>query len=494
MLTPNLTINQASTMLRSGEVSSVELVQAFIDQIDQYEPSLHTFLHLEKDHALATARSADQLLNSGIDTAPLLGIPIGVKDNIHVQGMPTTCGSKMLEGYSPPFEATAISQLRQAGAIVVGKTNMDEFAMGSSTENSAYGGTYNPWNIDYVPGGSSGGSAAALASGFVLGALGSDTGGSVRQPASLCGVCGLKPSYGRISRYGLVAFGSSLDQIGLFARTAHDIALLLKAAEGKDPQDATSRSSAPIDFQPLSSLAGIRIGWLEDTLDSCTVSVKQAVQAALAEMENLGAELIPIRLECMDMALPAYYLIASAEASANLARFDGLRYGKRQADDTFTNATIRSRSRYLGPEVKRRIMLGTFALSAGYAERYYYKAQRLRERIAADFEEVFGRLDAIVSPTSPNTAFKVGAIVHDPIEMYRQDVFTLAVNLAGICGLSIPCGFDSLGLPIGVQLIGPQGRDELLLQVADTYQQATVWHLQRPDMALLSNHRKEETQ
>ena len=405
--------------------------------------------------------------------------------------MPCTCGSRILEGFVPFYNATVVERLRALGAVVLGKTNTDEFAMGSSTENSAFGPTRNPWDLTRVPGGSSGGSAAAVASDMALGALGSDTGGSVRQPAALCGVVGLKPSYGRVSRYGLVAFASSLDQIGPFAKDVRDAATLLGAIAGHDPRDSTSMPAAVPDFSAAPSsagdLKGVKVGVPKEYfIEGMQPDTEQAVRAAIGVMQSLGAEIRDVSLPYTDYGLPVYYLIAPAEASANLARYDGVRYGPRvAAEDGSTEgglwATYRAtRGAGFGAEVKRRIMLGTYALSAGYYDAYYLKAQKVRTLIKGDFDAAFAEVDVIACPVSPSTAFKIGEKVDDPLQMYLSDVFTLNANLAGICGVSLPCGFDDQGLPIGLQINGPAFGEEKMLRVAHAYEQATEWHRRKP--------------
>ncbi len=479
----DLTLEGAGARLLAGEISSVELTQATLDRIVTVDPQIRAFLTATSEEALAAARQADARRAAGED-GPLLGIPIAIKDVIHVRGVPTTCGSRILEGYTPPFSATVVTKLQAAGAIILGKTNTDEFAMGSSTENSAYQITRNPWDQERVPGGSSGGSAAAVAARMAFGALGSDTGGSVRQPAALCGVVGLKPSYGRVSRYGLVAFASSLDQIGPFARTVADSAILLSVISGHDPRDSTSLPEPVPDYWEglaADGLRGVRVGVPREYFGAgMQPAVESAVREAIAALEELGAELVEVSLPHTEYALPVYYLIAPAEASANLARYDGMRYGQRAAGRELWETYQETRGRGFGPEVKRRIMLGSYALSAGYYDAYYLKAQKVRTLIKQDFDAAFERVDVIAAPTTPRTAFKIGEMVDDPLEMYLQDVFTLSMNLAGICGLSLPCGFDEQGLPIGLQLMGPALGEPAVLRVAHAYESATDWHRRKP--------------
>jgi aspartyl-tRNA(Asn)/glutamyl-tRNA(Gln) amidotransferase subunit A len=482
MMLPALTIHAARDQLARQEITSVELTQAIFDRIDRLDPMLHAYLHLAREAALAQATAADVRRANGEDT-PLLGIPLAIKDVICVKGLPATAGSKILQGFIPPYDATAVARLRSLGAVFIGKTNTDEFAMGSSTENSAYGVTHNPWKRDRVPGGSSGGSAAAVAADLCLGAFGSDTGGSVRQPASLCGVVGLKPSYGRVSRYGLIAFASSLDQIGPLAKDVTDAATLLGIIAGHDPLDSTSMPAPVPDYgaQLRADLKGMRVGVpREYFIDGMQPAVEQAIRAAIDVMRSLGAEICEVSLPHTDSGLPVYYIIAPAEASANLARFDSVRYGLR-VDRGDVWATYRAtRGQGFGPEVKRRIMLGTYALSTGYYDAYYLKAQKVRTLIKADYDAAFQQVDVIACPTAPTTAFKIGEKVNDPLQMYLSDVFTLNQNLAGICGIALPCGFDANGLPIGLQLNGPAFGEGKILHAAYAYEQATEWHRRKP--------------
>ncbi|GAB4467307.1 MAG: Asp-tRNA(Asn)/Glu-tRNA(Gln) amidotransferase subunit GatA [Anaerolineae bacterium] len=477
-----LTIQQAHDLLRTKQISALELTQAHLGRIDAVENVIKAYLTLTPEIALEQARAADARRQAGED-GPLLGIPLAYKDVLTTRGVQTTCGSRILEGYRPPYTATSILRLESAGAVMLGKTNMDEFAMGSSTENSAYQITTNPWNVECVPGGSSGGSAAAVAARTAMASLGTDTGGSIRQPASLCGVVGLKPSYGRVSRYGLVAFASSLDQVGPFARTVTDAALLLNVIAGHDPLDSTSMSLPVPDYSTalVPDVKGLRIGVPKEYfIEGIQPEVQQAVRDAIALLADLGAEVREVSLPHTEMALPVYYLIAPAECSANLARFDGVRYGPRAEADTMWEAYRKTRGVGFGPEVKRRIMLGTYALSAGYYDAYYLKAQKVRTLIKQDFDRAFEQVDVIACPVSPTTAFRIGERIDDPLQMYLSDVFTLAVNLAGICGIALPCGFDRAGLPVGLQLIGPAFGEERILRVAHTYEQATDWHTRTP--------------
>jgi len=477
------TLLEISSLLSSGEVSAREVVAAFVGEIERQDPALHAFLHLDMDGARREADEIDRRRAAGESLRALAGIPVAVKDVIAVEGMPATCGSRILEGFRPPFNATAVEKLRAAGAIVIGKTNTDEFAMGSSTENSAYGPTRNPWDLDRVPGGSSGGSAAAVAARLVPAALGSDTGGSVRQPASFCGVTGLKPTYGRVSRYGLVAYGSSLDCIGPLARTAGEVALVFAAIAGHDPLDATS-ADRPVPGPlptPEADLTGLRIGVPDEYfIAGIQPSVETAVRAAIAQLEDLGAAVRPVSLPHTKYALPVYYLIAPAEASANLARFEGVRYGPRAGAEAMWDVFENTRGELFGAEVKRRIMLGTYALSAGYYDAFYGQAQKVRTLIRRDFETAFEQVDAIAAPVAPTTAFRFGAHTDDPLAMYLEDVFTLPANLAGVPGLSFPVGFDEAGLPIGMQLMGRHFEEDVLLRAAAAYQVVTDWHRRAP--------------
>jgi aspartyl-tRNA(Asn)/glutamyl-tRNA(Gln) amidotransferase subunit A len=446
------TIHDLLLAYRSKETSPVEVCQTLFDRIDRFDASIGAFLRIDRENALRQATQSAKDLQR-----PLAGVPLAIKDNIATQDLETTCGSRILQEYQPPYDATVISRLKQAGAIILGKTNCDEFAMGSSTENSAFQKTRNPWNTEYIPGGSSGGSAAAVAAGFTLGGFGSDTGGSVRQPASLCGVIGLKPTYGRVSRYGLVAFGSSLDCIGPLSRSVEDSALLLKTIAGHDPKDSTS-STAPVPDYLLEMKNGgpLRVGipreYFAEGIDS---EVAARVESCLQSLERAGKiELHSISLPHTDYAIAAYYVIATAEASSNLSRFDGVRYGYRAKETNLRKMYARTRAEGFGAEVKRRIMLGTFALSAGYYDAYYIRASRIRSLIAEDFRKAFEIVDLICTPTSPTPAFRLGEKVNDPLSMYLSDVYTVTMNLAGLPAISVPCGLHSSGLPIGLQIIG----------------------------------------
>ena len=481
----SLTIRQAHDRLRQGDISAVELTQALLDRIVEVDNSLRAYLTLAPETALAQAAEADQRRSAGEDH-PLLGVPLAIKDVICVEGLPTTCGSRILENYVPPFSATVVEKLRAAGAVLLGKTNTDEFAMGSSTENSAFFTTRNPWDLERVPGGSSGGSAAAVAADLALGALGSDTGGSVRQPAAFCGIVGIKPTYGRVSRWGLVAFASSLDQIGCLTRDVGDAALLLETISGYDRRDSTSMN-VPVPHYAESldgDVRGLRIGVPREYFgEGMQPEVQAAVQAAIATLADLGAEVVEVSLPHTEYALPVYYLIAPAEASANLARYDGIRYGLSVEGQDLWDSYRQTRGNGFGPEVKRRIMLGTYALSAGYYDAYYLKAGKVRTLIRRDFDRALEQCDALVAPTTPTTAFRIGEKAGDPLQMYLQDVYTLALSLAGLPGLTLPCGFDRAGLPIGLQIMGAAFDEATLLRVAQAYEQATDWHTRRPPLS-----------
>ena len=471
-------------MLDRKEVSSVELTQSCLEHIEHVEGQVRSFITLTPDLALEQAEAADRTLANG-DAAPLTGIPVQIKDVMCTEGIRTTCASRMLEKFVPVYNATAVERLFRQGAVMLGKGNMDEFAMGSSCENSAFHPTFNPWDTARVPGGSSGGAGASVASGEALFALGSDTGGSVRQPAAMCGVVGLKPSYGVVSRYGLVAYASSLDQIGPVGRSVADCGLALNAIAGSDPRDATSLSLPVSDFcSGLDrGLEGVRLGVpSEYFVDGMEDDVRRAVEQGIATLESLGASIREVSLPSTRYALACYYIIAPSECSANLARYDGVKYGYsvQQAEDMW-GAMEQTRRNGFGPEVTRRIMLGTFALSAGYYDAYYLKAQQARTLIRQDFAEVFQSVDALVTPTSPVVAFPVGDKTGDPLQMYLIDVCTLPVNIAGLPALSVPCGFSE-GLPVGMQLIGPHLSEPTLLQIGHAYEQATEWHRQRPEL------------
>jgi aspartyl-tRNA(Asn)/glutamyl-tRNA(Gln) amidotransferase subunit A len=479
-------IRELHHQLVSKEISAIELTQAALDRIEAVEPKLRSFLRVTTDVAIAQAQRVDARIAAGEPIGLLAGIPLGIKDNLCTQGVTTTCGSRILENFVPPFESTVTDRLFAAGAIMVGKTNLDEFAMGSSTENSAYQVTANPWDLNCVPGGSSGGSAAAVAAGQCVASLGSDTGGSIRQPASYCGIVGLKPTYGRVSRYGLVAYASSLDQIGPFGRSVEDVAVMLGAIAGYDPKDATSLNVAVPDYTQslIPDLKGLRVGIIRETFgEGLSPVVAASVEAAIAQLKSLGAEIKEISCPRFRYGLPTYYIIAPSEASANLARYDGVKYGARSTEaDNLLDMYTQTRAQGFGAEVKRRIMIGTYALSAGYYDAYYLKAQQVRTLIKDDFDAAFEQVDVLVSPTAPTTAFKAGEKTADPLSMYLSDLMTIPVNLAGLPGLSLPCGFDEGGLPIGLQIIGNVLREDLVLRTAYAYEQSTTWHQKQPNL------------
>ena len=476
------TLAELAAALRARELSSDELTRAYLGRIEQHDPRLNSFVTVTGEQALAQASAADAILGRG-EGGPLTGIPLAHKDIFCTDGVLTTCGSRMLANFTAPYDATAVANLQAAGTVLLGKTNMDEFAMGSSNETSHFGAVRNPWDTERVPGGSSGGSAAAVAAGLVAAATGTDTGGSIRQPAALCGITGLKPTYGRVSRYGMIAFASSLDQGGVLTRSAEDAALLLGTMAGFDPRDSTSVDTPVPDYAATlgDDLAGLRIGLPREYFgDGVDAGVGTAIEAALAELRALGAETVEISLPNSHLAVPTYYVIAPAECSANLARFDGVRYGHRcDAPHDLEDLYKRSRSEGFGPEVKRRIMIGTYALSAGYYDAYYLKAQRVRRLIGDDFRRAFEQVDVIAGPTAPTTAFRLGERVDDPITMYLSDIFTIAANLAGLPGVSLPAGFAD-GLPVGLQLIGDHFAEARLLNVGHRFQQATDWHRKVP--------------
>jgi len=480
-----LSISELTDKLAKREVSSREAVQACLDRISRVDKQIHAFLSHDDVDALAQADAADKLLAGGATAGqPLLGVPIAVKDVLAVKGQPLNCGSKILGKFVSPYDGTAIQKLKSAGAIIFGRLNMDEFAMGSSTENSAFGVTRNPWDTTRIPGGSSGGSAAAVAADECIASLGTDTGGSIRQPAALCGVVGMKPSYGRISRYGLVAFASSLDQIGPFTKNVRDTATLLEAMSGLDPLDSTSMPQPVPRYASLldGGVKGLKLGLpREYMIGGLDPEVKQAVDAAVKQLEKLGTEIVEVSLPHTDYAVATYYIIATAEASANLARFDGVRYCARVDGNDPIEMYGKTRGAGFGAEVKRRIILGTYVLSSGYYDAYYLRAQKVRTLIRNDFLKAFEKVDAIVTPTTPTAAFKIGEKSDDPLQMYLSDIFTISCNLAGICGLSLPCGFTkSPRLPIGLQLLGKPFGEETILRIAHAYEQSTNWHREKP--------------
>jgi aspartyl-tRNA(Asn)/glutamyl-tRNA(Gln) amidotransferase subunit A len=485
-----LTVSEAHDLLRRREISSVELTRAVLDRIQSLEDRVRAFITLTEDLALQQARRADEMIAEG-RAGPLTGIPAAVKDVIVTKGVRTTCGSRILQPFIPPYDAHVISLLKEAGFVMVGKTNMDEFAMGSSGENSAFGPTHNPWALDRVPGGSSSGSAAAVAAGMAHYALGSDTGGSIRQPAALCGVVGLKPTYGRVSRYGLVAFASSLDQIGPFARSVRDLALVFQAIAGYDQRDSTS---APVEVPDIATalkhdLRGLRVGVPQEYfVEGMDDSVRRAVETAIGHLQSLGAEVDwEVSLPSTPHALAVYYIIAPSEASANLARYDGVKYGYSYTEgDSMWENMEKTRQHGFGDEVKRRIMLGTYALSAGYYDAYYLKALKVRTLIRREFDAAFKDHDVLVTPVSPTPAFKIGEKIDDPLQMYLSDVCTIPVNIAGLPGISVPCGFaeapDGSRLPIGLQILAKPFDEASLFRAAYAYEQSTDWHRQFPPL------------
>lgn len=480
----DLTISDALTKLDNGDISSVELTQAHLDQIDQLDDQIKAYLTVTPELALEQAQQADTARKNG-ENKPLLGIPMAMKDVLSTKGIETTCASKILKGYVPVFDATCITRLYDAGMVMLGKLNMDEFAMGSSTENSGYFVTHNPWDLAHVPGGSSGGSAAAVIAGMAMGTLGTDTGGSIRLPASFCGIPALKPSYGRVSRYGLIAYGSSLDQAGPFARTVEDCARILNVIAGHDPLDSTSMKVDVPDYTATlnDGIQGLKIGipqeYFSDGMDS---QVEQAIRTAIQDLQKLGAEVVEISLPHTEYSLPVYYMIANSEASSNLARYDGIRFGAKVEGEDMWDTYRQTRGQGFGDEVKRRILMGTYALSAGYYDAFYGKATQVRTLIKQDFDTAFNEVDVIIAPTSPTTAFKLGANTDDPLQMYLADVLTISANIAGITGLSVPCGFDDKGLPIGLQILGKSFDETTVLQVGHTYERAHDWHTRRPTL------------
>jgi aspartyl-tRNA(Asn)/glutamyl-tRNA(Gln) amidotransferase subunit A len=474
------------SLLSKREVTSEAITQAYLQAIRKRDPRIGAFLHVDEENALQQARETDAKRKRGEPLGLLAGIPVAVKDVLCIAGQPTTCGSKILQQFKPPYDATVISRLKKADAVLLGKTNMDEFAMGSSTENSAYQTTRNPWDLKRIPGGSSGGSAAAVAAGEAPLAIGSDTGGSIRQPASLCGVVGFKPTYGRVSRYGLVAFASSLDQVGPLAHDARDAALLLEAIAGHDALDSTSVNKPVPSYcktveEPIRPLTiGVAKEYFTEGLDA---EVEQSVRAALKVYEKLGAIIKEVSLPNSPHAVAVYYLVATAEASSNLARYDGVHYGHRaKSFGNLVDMYSRTRGEGFGKEVQRRIMLGTYALSSGYKDAYYLKALKVRRLIKDDFDRAFAECDVIMGPTAPSPAFKIGEKADDPLAMYLSDIYTISCNLAGLPGISVPCGFTKLGLPIGLQILGPAFEEEKLLRVARMHERETDWHTRRPKL------------
>ena len=480
----DLSLSEALAKLKSGEITSVALTQAYLDSIAAQDAKLGAFITVDAEGALEAAKAADEARANG-DDRPLLGVPLAIKDLLSTEGMQTTAGSKILEGYVPVYDATVIRKLKEAGYILLGKVNLDEFGMGGSNENSGYFPAYNPWDTERVPGGSSGGSGVAVAAGMCAGSLGTDTGGSVRLPAAWCGITALKPSYGRVSRFGLIAFGSSLDSIGPLGRTVEDVARLLQVTAGHDPRDSTSMDIPVPDYlaEMQGDIKGMKIGLpTEYFAEGLEDDVRAAVEAAIKQFEDMGAEVKEISLSMTEYSLAAYYLIATSEASSNLARFDGIRFGPKDDQGEMWDTYRTTRARF-GEEVKRRIMLGTYALSAGYYDAYYGKAQAVRTLIKREFDAAFEDVDVMLTPVTPISAFKMGA-VQDPLQMYLADVLTVGSSLAGVTALSLPCGLDEDALPVGMQIIGPQFKEEVVLKVGHAYQQVTEWHKRRPAPAI----------
>lgn len=484
-----LTITEILEKLDAGEISAVEITQAYLDRIQQHDAVIRAYITVTPERALEDARRADERRKNG-EKLPLLGVPMAIKDVLSTEGIETTCGSKILKGYVPLFNATAVQRLMDAGMVMLGKVNMDEFAMGSSTENSGFFTTLNPWDLERVPGGSSGGSGAVVAADMAAGSLGTDTGGSIRLPGAFCGIAALKPSYGRVSRYGLIAYGSSLDQTGPMTHTVEDAARLLQIMAGADPMDSTCYAAPVPDYvseikrgaADSKPLAGLRVGVpREFFVEGMEPDVERAVRGALAELETMGAVLVDVSLPHTDYSLPVYYILATSEASTNLARYDGIRFGARVEGVDMWDTYRKTRGQGFGPEVKRRIMLGTYALSAGYYDAFYGKALAVRTLIKQDYDQAFEQCDVLVAATSPTTAFKLGANTADPLQMYLSDVLTISANLAGVCGLNVPCGFDHQGLPIGLQIIAPAFKEEVALRVGHIYERAHDYYQRRPD-------------
>ncbi len=484
----NLTCKQLRDKIAAGAVTSVAATEAVFAQIEALDDTVGAFISTFKDQALVTAHDVDKKIAAGESTGPLAGVPVAIKDNMCTDFGATTCASKILQNFHAPYNAHVVEKLRAADAVIIGKTNLDEFAMGSSTENSGLKRTVNPWDTTTVPGGSSGGSAAAAAAGMCFAALGSDTGGSIRQPAGFCGVVGLKPTYGRVSRYGLVAFGSSLDQIGPVSRDVTDAALIMNVIAGHDKRDSTSVSddmAPPCDYLEKldEDVEGLKIAVVPEFNAGAAEGIQNALKSALDVYRDLGAEIVQVQMPHLDYAIAAYYLIATAEASSNLARYDGVHYGHRTANPAdYVEVYSKSRAEGFGAEVKRRIMLGTYALSSGYYDAYYLKALKVRNLIRADFTKAFEKADCIVMPTSPTTAFKVGEKIEDPLQMYLADIYTIAANLAGLPAISIPCGFDADSLPIGLQILSPAFTEDKLLRIARMFEGKTDYHTKKPDV------------
>ena len=483
---PFLTIKEASSLIKQKKLSPVELTESILDRIRDKDEKLNTYITVLSEKALESANKAEEEISSGNYLGPLHGIPLGLKDIFVTKDITTTCGSKMLENFIPPYDATVTKKLLDSGAVIVGKNNMDEFAMGSSTETSYFGPTTNPWDPQRVPGGSSGGSASATAASLCLGSVGTDTGGSIRQPAAFCGVVGMKPTYGRVSRFGMIAFASSLDQAGPLTKTVEDTALILNAISGPDPRDSTCVNAPVPDYTAVlkDDLKGLKIGIPKEYfVDGMDKEVEDAAKKAVSVIQDLGAEVIEISLPHTEYAVLTYYIIAPSEASSNLARYDGVKYGFRaEGVESLRDMYFKTRAEGFGEEVKRRIMLGTYALSSGYYDAYYLKAQRVRTLIKKDFDEAFKKVDAIVAPTTPEVAFKIGEKTGDPLKMYLSDVLTIPCNIAGLPGISVPCGFSSDGLPIGIQVLGKPFDEETVIHIAHAYEQNTNWSERRPEV------------
>jgi len=480
-----LTLHELRELVHKKEISATDAALSYTRRIGQTEGKVHAFVTLTPKETLGMAEAADKAIESG-EIAPLTGMPLAIKDNMCIEGVKTTCSSKILENYVPPYESTVTGRLRDAGYTLLGKLNLDEFAMGSSTENSAFQTTRNPWNTDCIPGGSSGGSAAAVAADLCAAALGSDTGGSIRQPASCCGVVGLKPTYGRVSRFGLVAFASSLDQIGPITKCVEDAAIMMNVIGGHDPADSTSANIELPDFTAKlkDGVKGLKVGIPKEYfIEGMDPEVEKTIREAIDVLKKAGAEVVDVSLPHTDYAVATYYILATSEASSNLARYDGVKYGYRaEGFEDLLGMYKKTRSEGFGPEVKRRIMLGTYALSSGYYDAYYKKAQQVRTLVKNDFDEAYKKVDVIATPTSPTPAFKIGEKSDDPLQMYLSDIFTISVNLAGIPGISIPCGFSSTGLPIGMQLLGRHFDEETVLRAAWAYENETDWHTKKPEL------------
>lgn len=485
MMPYELTLEEASQKLSEKKLSSLELTESVLQRIKETQSKLNSFVLVTEEEALRTARLVDEKRAKGQNLSPLAGIPIGLKDIFLTKGIRTTCCSRILSNFIPPYDSTVVRKLKENDFVLVGKLNQDEFAMGSSNENSFYGAVKNPWDLERTPGGSSGGSAAAVASDQCVGTFGTDTGGSIRQPASLSGVVGMKPTYGRVSRYGIIAFASSLDQVGPFGKRVADAALLLKAVAGHDPQDSTSANLAVPDYTKFlkKDVKGLCVGVPKEYfVEGMQKDVEKVTREAIHHIKKMGAKVIDISLPHTEYAVPTYYLVATAEASSNLARYDGVKYGYRAKAQTLQEMYRKTRGEGFGREVKRRIILGTFVLSSGYYDAYYKKASQVRTLIRKDFEEAFKKCDLIVTPPSPTTAFKLGEKLNDPLQMYLSDIFTISTNLAALPGLVLPCGFDSKGLPIGLQILGPHFKEETIFHLAYAYEQSTDWHKRKPSL------------